>query len=95
MHELQWVLSQDDSFRYQLLDRMRMDCDYYLGYGNRYPNHLWAGDENEQVAYMKAIWNSFPENQKPEWLQYQKILEYEEQMTVQVKQEECDEIRRY
>ena len=37
------LLEHDDTFRYQLLDRLRMDCDYYLGYGNRNPRYLWAG----------------------------------------------------
>lgn len=80
MFNLAWILSRDDSFRYQLLDRMRMDCAYYLGYGNRYANRLWAGNEKEQIAYMLAIWNSFSEDQKPEWLTYEQLLEYESQM---------------
>ena len=26
------------TFRYQLLSRLKMDCNYYLGNGNRYKN---------------------------------------------------------
>lgn len=81
MYDLKWILSRDERFRYQLLDRMRMDCDYYLGNGQIYGNHLWAGTEQEQIEYMKDIWNSFPEDGKPEWLTYEQILEYEEKMT--------------
>ena len=28
-------LKQDEIFRYMLLDRMRLDCEYYLGDGDR------------------------------------------------------------
>lgn len=34
----------DGTLRYMLLDRMRSDCDYFLGYGRFYANHLWAGN---------------------------------------------------
>lgn len=80
MIDLEWVLSRDDKFRYQLLDRLRSDCDYYLGYGNRYPKNLWAGSENEQIEFMKAIWNSFSDEAKPEWLTWEQIEEYEKEM---------------
>lgn len=76
------VLNRDDKFRYMLLSRMQGDCDYYLGYGRIYGNHLWAGDEVKQIAYMKALWNSFSANNKPEWLSYEQILEYEQKIGV-------------
>ena len=65
--------SWDDRFRYMLLDRMRMDCDYFLGNGQIYGNHLWAGN-------MKALWESFPVDGKPEWLTMEQILNYEQEM---------------
>lgn len=67
-------------FEYQLLDRLKMDCDYYLGNGNRYAKHLWAGNEKEQIEKMKELYNIFPEDQKPEWLTLEQIEEYEKQM---------------
>lgn len=70
----------EPKFRYMILDRMRQDCDYYLGYGNRNAKQLWAGDEKAQIENMKALWNSFPEEDKPEWLTWEDILEYEKQM---------------
>lgn len=75
------ILSRDKTFRYQLLDRLRSDCEYYLGYGNRYFGHLWGSTEIEHIEYMKALWNSFKEDEKPEWLSFSKILEYEKAMT--------------
>lgn len=82
MSELQWILSREACFRYMLLSRMMSDCNYYLGFGCRSSNRLWARQEKEQIEYMKAIWNSFPEDEKPEWLSFQEILDYEKQMTV-------------
>ena len=67
-------------FRYMMLSRMKQDCDYYLGYGNRSTNQLWAGDEKAQIENMKALWNSFPEEDKPEWLTWEELLAYEERI---------------
>ena len=67
-------------FRYMMLDRLRQDCNYYLGYGNRNPNSLWAGDEKAQIENMKALWNTFPKEDTPEWLTWDDILEFEKKM---------------
>lgn len=72
------ILAKDTCFRYQLLSRMKADCEYYLGYGNRLRKYLWADDEEEQIALMKTLWRSFSE--KPEWLSWDDILEYERKM---------------
>lgn len=69
-----------DSCKYMLLDRMKMDCNYYLGNGSRLKKYLWAGDEKKHIENMKALWNSFPESEKPEWLTMEQIEEYERQM---------------
>jgi hypothetical protein len=74
------LLEREPSFRYQLLDRMRTDCDYYLSYGNRCPEKLWAGNEKKQIKIMKSLWNSFPADEKPEWLTWEQIEAYEKQM---------------
>lgn len=67
-------------FRYMMLSRMIMDCRYYLDNGNRNPKNLWACDEHRQIENMKAIWNSFQENEKPEWATWEEILGYEKEM---------------
>ena len=41
------ILTKDATFRYQLLDRMRCDCEYFLNYGNRCNKFLWAGEPKE------------------------------------------------
>lgn len=77
------ILKQDVTFRYQLLSRMKSDCDYFLGYGNRNKNNLWAGNVTGQIEIMKSLHNSFPEGEKPEWLTWGEILDYEVKMTAQ------------
>lgn len=44
-----------DSYKYMLLSRMKQDCEYYLGCGNRLKKHLWAKDEKEDIENMKAL----------------------------------------
>lgn len=71
----------DESFRYQMLDRLRSDCNYYLGYGNRSANALWArGDEAGQILHMVALYQSFPDDKKPEWLTADDIESFAVQM---------------
>lgn len=74
------ILKKSDKFKYQLLDRMRTDCNYFLGAGKGAEKFLWAGNVPEQIAYMKAIYNSFPDNKKPEWISLADIDEYEKKM---------------
>lgn len=68
----------DHRFSYQLLARLKQDCDYYLGFGNRAKKHLWAGDEAAQIAKMKDLHSAIPE--KPEWLSLDDIGRYEAEM---------------
>lgn len=77
------ILEKEESFRYQLLSRLQMDCNYYLGYGNRNISKLWADSEIEQIETMKALYNSFAKDKKPEWLTLQQIEEYESKMVLQ------------
>ncbi len=70
------VLNSGETFRYQLLSRMQMDCDYYLSSGKN-QKHFWAGNEQNQIDTMIALWESFSEDKKPEWLTMEKIKEYE------------------
>lgn len=74
------ILQHDEKFRYQLLGRMQTDCNYFLGNGNRLDKFLWAGNVESQIAYMKALYNSFPDDKKPEWISLDDINEYENAM---------------
>ena len=69
-----------NEFNYQLLGRLRSDCDYFLGAGNRSERQLWAGNVADQIAKMKELWSSFPEDSKPQWLSMEDIMQYEKDM---------------
>ena len=64
---------------YQLLSRLKSDCDYYLGEGGRAEKHLWAGDVKAQIAKMLDLYALLPK--KPKWLTLEDIEHYEQQMT--------------
>lgn len=76
------LISNEKKFQYQMLSRLKSDCDYYLGYGNRCPSHLWGKTEKEHIESMKAIWLGFSEMEKPEWLTWEQIIKYEEEMCI-------------
>ena len=71
----------DLEYRYMLLDRLKQDCEYFLGNGNGNAEHsLWAKDIDEQIAKMKELYNSFTDDQKPEWITMEDINNYEKEM---------------
>lgn len=73
------ILQHDESFRYQMLSRMQSDCDYFINHG-RNTKHLWAGSISKQVEYMDAIYNSFTDDKKPEWISQDDIDNYGQRM---------------
>ena len=68
----------DHSGDYVLLDRLRADCDYFLGAGGRSEKHLWAGSVYAQIKKMRELYDALPE--KPEWLTTEAIDRYAAQM---------------
>lgn len=72
--------TQSLEHRYAMLDRLRMDNEYFLGNGNGAEKHLWAGSVEEQLQTMKDIYNSFTKDQRPEWLSMDQIKSYEKIM---------------
>lgn len=71
--------NKDYSFDYQLLDRLRSDCRYYLD-GHRNPDLLWAGSVEEQIKEMRILYNSFPSDKKPQWITDEDINHFEAEM---------------
>jgi hypothetical protein len=66
---------------YMLLSRLKQDCDYFLGHGNRYEGRLWAGSVKDQIKKMKKLYKKFPRKLKPKWLTLKDIRDYEKKMT--------------
>lgn len=76
------LLKEPKDFKYQLLDRLKQDCEYYLGYGNKNAKYLWSKNEKQQIEDMKALYNSFKDDEKPEWLTMEDINNYAKEMGV-------------
>ena len=74
----------DKAFRYMMLSRLKMDCDYYFGNGSRNPKILWAGDEKAQLENMVALWKTFDPDDRPEWLTWGDIVYYALNMEVEI-----------
>lgn len=72
--------SEGREYDYMMLNRLKSDCDYFLGHGNRNERHLWAHGVEAQINKMREIYNSFSDEDKPEWLTAEQIDEYERKM---------------
>jgi hypothetical protein len=70
----------NNKFKYMLLGRLESDCKYFLGAGGRYEKALWSGSIQDHIEDMTALYNSFSDDKKPEWITLEKIKEYEKQM---------------
>ena len=70
--------AEDHNQDYRLLNRLRADCDYFLGAGQRSEKHLWAGSVHAQIVKMRELYEALPE--KPEWLTPEAIDSYAERM---------------
>ena len=68
----------DYKFEYQLLDRLRADCKFFLGNGNHHSKYLWAQSVKAQIAKMRELYDMLPE--KPEWLTKEQIDTFEQKM---------------
>lgn len=65
-------------FEYMMLGRLKMDCEYFLGNGNRSEKCLWAGDVHDQIVEMKRLYDVL--SIKPIWLTLSDIERYEKLM---------------
>ena len=72
------IESRENKFNYMMLDRLKMDCEYFLGYGKRNIKNLWADNAIEHIEEMKRIYNTL--NKKPKWLIMKQIEKYETEM---------------
>lgn len=68
------------TFDYQMLGRLKSDCEYFLGNGNGYLGHLYYKDVNKHCDAMLSQYNSFSDKDKPVWLSVEKIENYRKEM---------------
>ena len=67
-------------FEYMMLSRLKSDCDTHLNIENKYAYRLAESARAGIIKEMKDLWNSFGDNEKPEWLTWEQILEYEKKI---------------
>lgn len=75
-----WSKENDSSFKYQMLDRLKSDCKYFLGNGNGCCKYIWNNNVEDHIQEMKNIYNSFADEDKPDWISLDDINEFESKM---------------
>lgn len=70
------LFSCDESTKNQFLGRFVADCRYFLGNGNGYEGHLWAGSVEEQIDLMRKLYDDI----RPDWLSERQIDDFEDAM---------------
>jgi hypothetical protein len=68
----------NETFNYQMLSRLKHDCEYFLNCGKRNEKHLWGLNVKDHITEMYRQWNMLPV--KPEWISLKDIQEYEKEM---------------
>ncbi len=71
------LAGMDQQTLYQMLGRLKSDCDYYLGEGHC-ASRLWGCDVFTHTKLMKAIYQVLPE--PPEWLSLNELSTLERKM---------------
>jgi len=71
---------------YMMLDRLRTDCEYFLGNGNGFLGSLYYKDIDKHIEEMKKLYKSFSEQEKPEWISLEDIYNYKQKMNEKLKE---------
>lgn len=71
---------EDLNTRYELLRRLKSDCENYLGAGHRNLKYLWSHDIQSHINLMRNIFFSFDILERPKWISLKDIQEYENRM---------------
>lgn len=74
------ISKQSEEFNYQMLNIMKSDCDYCLANNIELKLCLCGFSVSECITFMTALYNSFPDDKKPEWISIEDINKYEEAM---------------
>lgn len=57
-----------DKFTFDMLARLKLDCDYYLGLGHASYKVLWGETPHDHCYEMARLLLSIPEEERPLWL---------------------------
>lgn len=72
----------EDKLMYQLLDRMKSDCEYVINEGSKGAfKYLYSGSVDEQISDMMDLYNYLVNKNGPiEWIDENDIAEYEKKL---------------
>ena len=73
-------VKNNKKFEYMMLSRLKSDCDTHLDVESKYAHRLAVSERKGVIEAMKALWNGFEDDEKPEWLTWEQILEYEKKI---------------
>ena len=74
------LVGSDTEFRYRLLSRCIQDCKYFLGCGSRFSKYLWGCCVENHIQAMRILWDSFSDDEKPEWTSLEEIERFSKKM---------------
>ena len=74
------LVGSDSEFRYRLLSRCIQDCKYFLGCGSRFSKYLWGCCVENHIQAMRILWDSFSDDEKPEWTSLEEIERFSKKM---------------
>ncbi len=90
MENYEKVIALEKEQNYNMLKRLRSECESYLHTGNLYD--LYYRAVGSQIEIMEEIYNSFSEEEKPEWINLEDIKNYEKEMCkvlIENEEEDC------
>lgn len=79
MENYEKVIALEKEQNYNMLKRLRSECESYLHTGNLYD--LYYRAVGSQIEIMEETYNSFSEEEKPEWINLEDIKNYEKKMS--------------
>ncbi|MGM1023217.1 MAG: LPD11 domain-containing protein [Bacillota bacterium] len=71
-------VKNNKKFEYMMLGRLKSDCDTHLDI--ECARRLSESERKSTIETMKNLWNGFEDDEKPEWLTWEQILDYEKRM---------------
>lgn len=75
------VNEKDYTFDYSFLSRLKSDCKYVIDHQISNPRwSLWGITVEKHIEEMRKVYNSFPDDKKPQWITMDDIDNFEKEM---------------
>ncbi|MFT6125867.1 MAG: hypothetical protein ACJAVA_000309 [Flavobacteriaceae bacterium] len=66
-------MKEQNEFKYMFLSRLKMDLEYFWGYGGQSEKSLYYGNYKEHIREAINLWKQLPI--KPEWLRATELIQ--------------------